>query len=143
MPSTDAAPPATGSTPTQSEYWTDEKLLAQGWTQQQVDIWKAEQAEGGAAASSGDEVPEMEMSSAEASGLPGNHPAAKYKFSNSVLEGVMEKFGITDPVHRRYNVLAWVRGYYQDRGENHGYRYEALKKAQQRLSEILEVRGIG
>jgi hypothetical protein len=96
MPSTDAAPPATGSTPTQSEYWTDEKLLAQGWTQQQVDIWKAEQAEGGAAASSGDEVPEMEMSSAEASGLPGNHPAAKYKFSNSVLEGVMEKFGITD-----------------------------------------------
>ena len=96
MPSTDAAPAVTGSTPTQAEYWTDEKLLAKGWTQQQVDIWKAEQAEGGAAASSGDEVPEMEMSSAEASGLPGNHPAAKYKFSNSVLEGVMEKFGITD-----------------------------------------------
>ena len=58
-------------------------------------------------------------------------------------ETINEKFGITDPVHRRYNVLAWVRGYFQDRGENHGYRYEALKKAQQRLSGILEERGIG
>ena len=58
-------------------------------------------------------------------------------------EAINEKFGITDPVHRRYNVLAWVRGYFQDRGENHGYRYEALKKAQQRLSGILEERGIG
>ena len=58
-------------------------------------------------------------------------------------ETINEKFGITDPVHRRYNVLAWVRGYYQDRGETHGYRYEALKKAQQRLSGILEERGIG
>ena len=60
-----------------------------------------------------------------------------------VAEAINEEFGITDPVHRRYNVLAWVRGYYQDRGENHGYRYEALKKAQMRLSEILEARGIG
>jgi hypothetical protein len=58
-------------------------------------------------------------------------------------ETINEKFGITDPVHRRYNVLAWVRGYYQDRGETHGYRYEALKQAQIRLSEILESRGIG
>ena len=58
-------------------------------------------------------------------------------------EAINEKFGITDPVHRRYNVLAWVRGYFQDRGENHGYRYEALKKAQQRLRGILEERGIG
>ena len=32
-------------------------------------------------------------------------------------EAINEKFGITDPVHRRYNVLAWVRGYFQDRGE--------------------------
>ena len=60
-----------------------------------------------------------------------------------VAEAINEKFGITDPVHRRYNVLAWVRGYYQDRGENHGHRYEALKKAQQRLSGILGARGIG
>ena len=58
-------------------------------------------------------------------------------------EAINEKFGITDLVHRRYNVLAWVRGYFQDRGEDHGYRYEALKKAQQRLSGILEERGIG
>ena len=60
-----------------------------------------------------------------------------------VAEAINEKFGITDPVHRRYNVLAWVRGYFQDRGENHGHRYEALKQAQIRLSEILESRGIG
>ena len=60
-----------------------------------------------------------------------------------VAEAINEKFGITDPVHRRYNVLAWVRGYYQDRGENHGHRYEALKQAQIRLNEILESRGIG
>ena len=58
-------------------------------------------------------------------------------------EAINEKFGITDPVHRRYNVLAWVRGYFQNRGETHSYRYEALKKAQQRLSGILEERGIG
>ena len=38
----------------------------------------------------------MEVSSAEESGLPANHPAANYKFSNSVVEDVMEKFGITD-----------------------------------------------
>ena len=60
-----------------------------------------------------------------------------------VAEAINEKFGITDPVHRRYNVLAWVRGYYQDRGESHGRRYEALRKAQQRLSGILESRDIG
>ena len=60
-----------------------------------------------------------------------------------VAEAINEKFGITDPVHRRYNVLAWVRGYYQDRGENHGYRYEALKQAQKHLGEILESRSMG
>ena len=60
-----------------------------------------------------------------------------------VAEAINEKFGITDPVHRRYNVLAWVRGYYQGRGENPGHRYEALKQAQICLNEILESRGIG
>ena len=58
-------------------------------------------------------------------------------------EAINEKFGITDPVHRRYNVLAWVRGYLEDRGENHGYRYEALKQAQKHLGEILESRSMG
>jgi hypothetical protein len=98
---------AAGPTPTQDEYWTDDKLLAQGWSQQQVDIWKAEQAQGGDGAASeptsvattaspAEEVPPMEVSSAEESGLPANHPAAKYKFSNSVVEGVMAKFEITD-----------------------------------------------
>ena len=56
---------------------------------------------------------------------------------------INDEYGITDHKHRRYNVLAWVRGYYQDRGENHGERYEALTQEQQRLSRVLESRGIG
>jgi hypothetical protein len=50
---------------------------------------------------------------------------------------VNDKFGIKDPVYRKYNVLSWLRGYYQDRGENHGECYEAIKQEQLRLSEIL------
>ena len=56
---------------------------------------------------------------------------------------INDKFGITDHDHRLYNVLAWVLGYYQDRGENHGEHYEALEQEQQRLSRILEEREIG
>jgi hypothetical protein len=52
-------------------------------------------------------------------------------------EIVNDKFGIKDPVHRKYNVLSWVRGYYQDRGENCGEHYQAIKAEQLRLSEIL------
>ena len=55
---------------------------------------------------------------------------------------INDKFGITDHDHRRYNQLAWVRGYYQDRGDNHGERYEALTQEQRRLSRILKSRGI-
>ena len=39
-------------------------------------------------------------------------------------------------------MLAWVLGYYQDRGENHGEWYEALTQEQRRLRGILEVRDI-
>ena len=39
-------------------------------------------------------------------------------------------------------MLAWVRGYYQDRGENRGEWYEALTHEQQRLGRILESKGI-
>jgi hypothetical protein len=55
-----------------------------------------------------------------------------------LAEVINDKFGITDPVHRKYNVLAWVRGYYQDRAEDHGDLYEAIKREQQRLGEILD-----
>lgn len=55
-------------------------------------------------------------------------------------EIVNDKFGISDPVHRRYNVVSWVRGHSQDRGENHGEHYEALKREQQRLGSILDRR---
>jgi hypothetical protein len=53
------------------------------------------------------------------------------------VEIVNDKFGIKDPIHRKYNVLSWVRGYYQDRGENYSEHYKAIKPEQLRLSEIL------
>ena len=56
-------------------------------------------------------------------------------------ETVMAQWGITDPVLRKYNVLSWVRGYYQDRRENHGEHYEALKAEQLRLGRILDPDG--
>ena len=52
-------------------------------------------------------------------------------------EVINDKLGIKDPVHRKYNVLSWVRGYYQDRGENYGEHYQAIKQEQLRLGEIL------
>ena len=55
-------------------------------------------------------------------------------------EAVMDRFGVTDPILRKFNILSWVRGYYQDRGENHGEHYEALKREQSRLSRILDGR---
>ena len=54
---------------------------------------------------------------------------------------VMDKWGVTDPVFRKYNILTWVRGYYQDRGENHGEHYEAVKAEQLRLGRILDPEG--
>ena len=56
---------------------------------------------------------------------------------------VNDRFGIRNPAHRKYNVLAWVRGFYQDRGENHGEQYEAIKREQHRLGRILNQDGIG
>jgi hypothetical protein len=53
-------------------------------------------------------------------------------------EIVNDKFGIEDLVHRKYNVLSWVRGYYQDRGENYGEYYEAIKQEQLRLGQMLD-----
>ena len=55
-----------------------------------------------------------------------------------MAEAVMDKWGVTDPILRKYNVLSWVRGYYQDVGENHGEHYEVLKVEQARLGEILD-----
>ena len=43
-------------------------------------------------------------------------------------EAVMDRRGITDHILRKYNVLSWVRGYYQGRAENHGQHYEAIKR---------------
>ena len=54
-----------------------------------------------------------------------------------VAEMLMDKWGVTDPILRKYNVLSWVRGYYQDVGENHGEHYEALRREQSRLGSIL------
>ena len=58
-------------------------------------------------------------------------------------EGVNGRLGVSDPVHRKYNVLTWVQGYYEDRDENHGPYYEAVKQEKQRLGKILDQEGIG
>ena len=58
-------------------------------------------------------------------------------------EAVNNRLGIKHPVIRKYNVLTWVRGYYQDRGENRGEQYERIRSEQQRLAAILEQEGIG
>ena len=75
-------------------------------------------------------------------GLPadicGEFPKAQLEMATAIND----KFGITDHDHRRYNVLVWVLGYYQDRGENHGEWYEALEQEQRRLGRILESKGI-
>ena len=60
-----------------------------------------------------------------------------------MAETVNDKYGITDSDHRRYNVLSWVRGYYQFRNENHGDHYEAILHEFKRLSRILDEKGIG
>ena len=69
----------------------------------------------------------------------GGLPLAQVQAAEAVMDGLK----ITDPVLRKHNVLVWVLGYYQDRGENHGEGYEALTQEQQRLSRILEARGVG
>ena len=69
----------------------------------------------------------------------GGLPLAQVQAAEAVMDGLK----ITDPVLRKHNVLVWVRGYYQDRGENHGEWYEALTQEQQRLSRILESRDVG
>ena len=55
-----------------------------------------------------------------------------------MAEAVMDKWGVTDPILRKFNVLSWVRGYYQDVRENHGEHYEVLKGEQVRLGDILD-----
>ena len=76
-------------------------------------------------------------------GLPADICEGFPKAQLEMATAINDKVGITDRDHRRYNVLAWVRGYYQDRGENHGERYEALTQEQLRLSQVFVVRGIG
>lgn len=58
-------------------------------------------------------------------------------------EAVNGRLGITDPVLRKYNVLTWVQGYYQDRGENRGAHHQAIEQEKQRIGKILEQDGIG
>ena len=53
----------------------------------------------------------------------GGLPTAQVETANAV----MDKFGIADPVLRKYNVLSWIRGFYQDRGRTAG-RYMRLSR---------------
>ena len=73
----------------------------------------------------------------------GLRPVVSFDAQMEIIKTINDGFGITDHDHRLYNQLAWVSGYYQDRGENHGERYEALTQEQQRLSRILESRDVG
>jgi hypothetical protein len=85
--------------------WTDEMLMAQGWTQWQVDTWRAQQSGGEVPQTSSVSVAEVtqpdEPSTDEPTPqpdgeLPANHPAAEYNFSESVVDSVMQQHGITD-----------------------------------------------
>jgi len=73
----------------------------------------------------------------------GLRPVVSLDAQMEIIKTINDEFGITDRDHRLYNMLAWVRGYYQDRGDNHGEWYEALTQEQRRLSRILEARGVG
>jgi hypothetical protein len=55
-----------------------------------------------------------------------------------LAELVNHKFGISDPVLRKYNVMSWLRGHYLDLGQNHGEPFEAIKREQWRLGRILD-----
>ena len=57
------------------------------------------------------------------------------------VDAVMDRLGITEPILRKYNTLAWIRGYYQALGENQGKVYEAIVGEQLRLGRILETTG--
>ncbi len=57
------------------------------------------------------------------------------------VKAVMDRFGITDPLFRKYNAFSWIRGYYQALGENQGEIYEAIAGEQLRLGRILETIG--
>ena len=67
----------------------------------------------------------------------GGLPNAQVK----AAQAVMDKFEVTDPVLRKYNVISWLRGFYQDRGENHGAHYESIIAEQLRLGCILDPAG--
>ena len=67
----------------------------------------------------------------------GGLPRAKVEMA----ETVMNKFGVTDPVKRRYNILASVIVYYQVSGENHGTHYKTIKAERLRLGRILDPNG--
>ncbi len=99
--------PTTDSPTTETDYsgWSDEMLIAQGWTQWQVDTWRAQQGGGEETQITpvSDEVvsqPEVQtdilgVPQVDAE-LPANHPAAEYNFSDSVVDSVMKANGITD-----------------------------------------------
>jgi hypothetical protein len=80
------------STGTESQ-WTDEMLLGQGWTQWQVDTWRAQQDEGDTNVAQTTSSPVQSESDAP---LPSNHPAANFNFSDAVVAELMGKYGITD-----------------------------------------------
>ena len=43
------------------------------------------------------------------------------------VDAVMDRLGITEPILRKYNALALIRGYYQALGENQGKVAQGLR----------------
>jgi len=101
--------PTTDSPSLETDYsgWSDEMLIAQGWTQWQVDTWRTEQGGSEAPQTSlvsadvalgvqPDVKPDVQESPQVDAKLPGNHPAAQFNFSDSVVDSVMQTHDITD-----------------------------------------------
>ena len=80
-------------------------LIAQGWTQWQVDTWRAQQDGGEVPQTIADILAEVAQPEEQTiddptpqsdGAIPANHPAAEYNFSDSVVDSVMQEHGITD-----------------------------------------------
>ena len=69
----------------------------------------------------------------------GGLPLAQVEAAEILNDGL----GINDPVMRKYNVLCWIRGFFQDVGENRGNLYEAIKLEQVRLGSIVKPHELG
>ena len=111
-PPVEATPPVPNPQPLQ---WSDEQLLSQGWTTEQIATWRSQQAQS------------TYQQSTPRSDVTGGAAVATY--SERVVSHVMQKYGITD----RQSFLAAAEFFDAD-----GNRYlttEELEKTARSLGE--------